>query len=214
MPDTTLGLPARPRSLGEPSATARGGHPPDIERWLNEGVESLSERWIEEILSRDDDPPAERIRIVHRFARLIVRLLPMMLGQHRVQLRPIWLRTAELYGAVAVKRGLAAGEAIEEMHVLRELVIRKLYLEAPMDGSTAWPMREILRLNRALDQAVTQASIGHTDTLFFDFFGPSGGRAILDGEDSLAEVERQLEGIAAEVREHFDVTLADPGDEH
>lgn len=186
----------------------------DIEGWLQEGAEVLTARWIEEILRRGGDPPPERARIVRRFARLIVGLLPMMLGPHRVQLRPVWLRAAELYGAVAAKRGLAAGEVIEEMHVLRELVIRKLYVDAPLDGSTAWPMREILRLNRALDQAVTQASVGHTDTLFFDFFGPSAGRTILDGNGTGAEVERQLEGLAAEIREHFDVALAEPGDEH
>ena len=66
--------------------------------------------------------------IVERFAELLVRLLPLMLGPHRDQIAPIWDRTSELYGAIAAKRGLAAGEAIEELHLLRAVSYTHLTL--------------------------------------------------------------------------------------
>ncbi|MEM7415761.1 MAG: hypothetical protein AAF389_09720 [Gemmatimonadota bacterium] len=181
----------------------------DLSDWLTDRCGLLADRWIRDVLRREQSPPEVRIRIVGRFARLIVRVLPMMLGPHRNELRPAWDRAAELYGAVGAKRGLAAGEVIEEFHLLRELVIRELYADAPLDGSTAWPMREVLRLNRALDRAVTHASIGHTDTLFFDFFGPDTGRSILGSDDVAAEAELQLEQLTAEIREHFGAAFAD-----
>lgn len=206
MPDPTLD-PIDDRSTVEVHETSdvstREPVVRDLSNWLADRSGLLAERWIRDILRREQSPPEVRVRIVGRFARLIARVLPMMLGPHRNELRSTWDRTAELYGAVAAKRGLAAGEVIEEFHALRELVIRELYADAPLDGSTAWPMREVLRLNRALDRAVTHASIGHTDTLFFEFFGPDAGRSILGSDDVPAEAERQLEELTAEIREHF-----------
>jgi len=121
-----------------------------------------------------------------------------MLGPHRDQILPLWIRGFELFGAVAAKRGLAAGEAIEEVHLLRELVIRDLYRDPPMGGTVPLSLREVLRLNRALDRAVTHASVGHTDALFFEFFEAEGA-ALLRGEDIAAEVAEQLDGIGTDV---------------
>jgi hypothetical protein len=173
--------------------------PKALTRWLTRLVPSLSERWIEEIERRGHTGSAGDASLVERFAGLIVRLLPLMLGPHRDQIQPLWDRAGALYGAIAAKRGLAAGEALEELHLLRELVIRDLYRDPPAGGRVRLSLREILRMNRALDRAVTHVSVGHTDTLFFDFFESDGAGAILAGPDALAEAERQLESISQEV---------------
>jgi hypothetical protein len=121
------------------------------------------------------------------------------MGPYRDQIQPLWDRAAELYGAVAAKRGLAAGEAIEELHILRELVIRDLYRDPPLGGTAPLSLREILRLNRALDRAVTHVSIGHTDAMFFQFFEGDGARSLLGGDDIAGEAESQLMSISSEV---------------
>ena len=129
-----------------------------------------------------------------------VGLLPLMLGPYREQIQPLWDRAAELYGAMAAKRGLAAGEAIEEVHALRELVIRDLYRDPPAGGSVRLSLREILRMNRALDRIVTHASVGHTDALFFEFFEVEAPK-LPKGPEAYEEAGAQLGQIEAEVEE-------------
>jgi len=193
-------------SVGTEVERERGGDmshrrlgPKALTRWLTRLVPSLTERWVEEIEHRGHAGSPEAVSVVRQFAELIVRLLPLMLGPHRDQIQPLWDRAGVLFGAVAAKRGLAAGEALEELHLLRELVIRDLYRDPPAGGRVRLSLREILRMNRALDRAVTHVSVGHTDALFFDFFEPDGQRAILAGDDALQEAERQLVVVSDEV---------------
>jgi hypothetical protein len=178
--------------------------PRELTSWLDELVPSLTERWIEEIRRRGQTGGNGLAQVVERFAELLVRLLPLMLGPHREQMEPLWVRTSELFGAVAAKRGLAAGEAIEELHILRELVIRDLYRSPPAGGTVRLSLREILRMNRALDRAVTHGSVGHTDALFFEFFGEEGTTGLLRGSDVAEEAEAQLRQIDAELRENLE----------
>jgi hypothetical protein len=178
--------------------------PKELTVWLRGRVGSLTKLWVDEIRARGLGGDAAVHQVVERFAELLVGLLPLMLGPHRDQITPLWDRTAELYGAVAAKRGLAAGEAIEEVHQLRELVIRDLYRDPPLGGRVPLSLREILRLSRALDRAVTHVSVGHTDALFFEFFGSDGGRSLLSGDDVVAEAGAQLESISQEVRRIVD----------
>lgn len=187
-------------------ATARsetGGRIGTVEltEWLEERVPSLRDLWVQELRGRGLGRDARLEVVVEMFADQIVRLLPGLLGPSRDQLQPLGDRVAELFGAVAAKRGLAAGEAIEEIHALRELVIRDLFRDPPLGGTVPLSLREVLRLNRALDRTVTFASIGHTDALFFEFFEPEVTSAVLRGEDVAAEAEEQLVAIRAEVRE-------------
>ena len=78
-------------------------------------------------------------------------------------------------------------------------MIRLLYQDPPLGGRVPVSLREVLRLNRAIDRGVTHASIGHTDALFFSLFEGSG---IPDAppEDLIAEVRDQLAGIREELR--------------
>jgi len=175
--------------------------PKALTRWLTGLVPSLTERWVEDIFGRGHAGPPESQALVGRFAELLVGLLPLMLGPHRDQIHPVWDRTSELFGAMAARRGLAAGEAIEEVHALRELVIRDLYQNPPARGRVRLSLREVLRMNRALDRAVTHVSVGHTDALFFEFFESEGADTVLRGPDALEEAGAQLDQIEAEVEE-------------
>jgi hypothetical protein len=192
-----------PRLSRDGSMTPRLG-PKELTGWLRGRVGSLTKLWVDEIRARGRGGDPGVHEVVERFAELLVGLLPLMLGPHRDQITPLWDRTAELYGAVAAKRGLAAGEAIEEVHQLRELVIRDLYRDPPLGGRVPLSLREILRLSRALDRAVTHTSVGHTDALFFEFFGPDGGRSLLSGDDVATEAGVQLDLVSQEVRRIVD----------
>ena len=185
--------------------------PKELASWLQKRVQSLTQMWIHELQGRGMGRTPGVSVIVERFAELLVRLLPLMLGPHRDQIAPIWSRTSELYGAIAANRGLAAGEAIEELHLLRELVIRDLYRDPPMGGTVPLSLREILRLNRSLDRAATHASVGHTDALFFEFFGSEGGKSLLPGNDVASEAAIQLEQISSEVRSIVEHVVARSG---
>jgi len=171
----------------------------ELTRWLNARVPDLQERWSHEIRSRGLGQSPSFEPVVERFVAKLVYLLPYLMGPYRDQIQPIWDRAAELYGAVAAKRGLAAGEAIEEVHILRELVIRDLYRDPPLGGTAPLSLREILRLNRALDRAVTHASIGHMDAMFFQFFEGDGARSLLGKDDVAGEADTQLTNLSTEV---------------
>jgi len=175
--------------------------PRELTQWLDELVPSLTTRWVEEIRQRGQVEGNGLAAVVEGFAALLVRLLPQMLGPHREQMEPLWIRTAQLFGAVAAKRGLAAGEAIEELQLLRELVIRDLYRSPPAGGTVRLSLREILRMNRALDRAVTHGSVGHTDALFFEFFEGEGATSLLRGSDVAEEAWEQLGQIDTELQE-------------
>jgi hypothetical protein len=83
-----------------------------------------------------------------------------------VQAESVLQQAAELYGNLGAQRGLAAGDAVEELQILREILLRLLHGETSR-GALSPELRDLLQLNRLIDRAVTYASIGHTDTLFF-----------------------------------------------
>ena len=172
----------------------------DLSRWLDDRKKGLVENWMHELQARELGGGSGAQALVHRFADQLVGLLPEMVGPYRNQIESRWDRLAELYGAVAARRGLAAGEAIDEIHVLRELVIRELYRDPPGQCDAPLMLREFLRLNRSLDRVVTHVSVGHTDALFFQFFEGDGVTAPSLPSDALdAEAEEQLDEIADEV---------------
>jgi len=186
-----------PRPVGP--APRRRVDPIELASWLRERDERLGEAWSEELRSRGLGNGSAVDRVVDTFVRRLVDFLPWLLGPYREQVEPLWVRASELFGAMAAKRGLAAGEVIEEFQVLRELVIRDLYRDPPLGGRVPLSLRDILRLNRAIDRGITYASVGHTDTMFFQFFEADGQAVARPPEEVALEVETQLRVILDEM---------------
>lgn len=138
--------------------------------------------------------------LLEQFIELLLDLLPGLLGRYRDQLEPLWTQTSELFGSLAANRGLAAGEAVEEAQFLREAVLRLLYQDPPLAPTGPMGLREVLRLNRVIDELVTYTSVGHTDALFFALFQGSGVPERLS-DDVRYEIRSQLEAIRVLVDE-------------
>jgi len=174
--------------------------PAEFAAWVEERLPRLVGRWHREILSRYDNAHGVN-GLLEEFLTLLAGFLPALLAPERDQVEPIWIRASELFGAVAARRGLAAGEVIEEMQLLREAVIRLLYQDPPMAGRTRLSLREVLRLNRAIDTGVTHASVGHTDAMFFWLFEGSGIPDTPPTGELLEELRSQLDAIRADLVE-------------
>jgi hypothetical protein len=169
----------------------------ELTAWLHERVGRLAGEWSEEVRTRGREHSPFVDDVVARFLLQLTSFLPLLLGPRREDLQPLWSRACELFGTLAAKRGLAAGEVIEEFQVLRELLIRDLY-ESPL-ASGAPTLRETLRLNRALDRGVTHASVGHTDAMFFQLLEASGAGAVTTPDEAAREAHAQLEVIREEL---------------
>ena len=173
----------------------------ELAAWLERRLDPMSSTWAAEIRARGVAGTRALDDVLDRFTAVLVSFLPWMLGPWRDTVDPLWLRAAELFGSVAARRGLAAGEVIEEFQILRELVIRDLYRDPPAAGRVPLSLRDILRLNRGIDRGVTHASVGHTDALFFQFFETEGGGPVEDAESLMAEIAEQLDVLEAELRQ-------------
>lgn len=170
----------------------------DISRWLAERAEPLRERWLVMVRGRVEAARGDgRNELTEAFLDLFIDILPLCLSPVRDHAEPLWDTTAELFGSFAANRGLAAGEVIEEVQILRECVIRMLYQDPPRAPFGPSALRDVLHLNRLADRLVTHASVGHTDALFFALFQGSGAPEALSDEVRY-ELRAQLEGIRRE----------------
>jgi hypothetical protein len=170
--------------------------PSELARWLEERADRIRDRWLSDISGREGWTQPEEELIVE-FFDLFVAMLPHGLGPSKEQVEPLWVQSAGLFGLMAAQRGLAAGEVIEEFQMLRDAVIRFLYAEPPVSGPLRISLRDLLRVNRLIDRGVTQASVGHTDRLFFALFQ---GRGVSEGltDENIAEIRAQLGAIRRE----------------
>jgi hypothetical protein len=171
-----------------------------LSAWLRERGSTLAAEWADEVRARGRDHTPVVDALVERFLRQLTAFLPLLLGPRGEELQSLWARACELFGTMAAKRGLAAGEVIEEMQVLRALVIRDLYQVPPTDGAPT--LREALRLNRVLDRGITYASVGHTDAMFFQLLEASGAGASTP-EEAAEEADAQLRVIREELEERL-----------
>ncbi len=123
-----------------------------VERWAH---------WLGDRMTATSTVPPE---LVKRELLLLIDVFATMVGPLRRETRAIWSRAAEQYGRHAAIRGLAAGEVVEEMQYLRELLIRHL---APAIAALRprQGMALLLRLNRLVDRGVAMAVVGYTDEL-------------------------------------------------
>ncbi len=175
--------------------------PLELSVWVEMRVPRITQRWLREVQSRYASDARGVNGLLEEFLELLTSFLPVMIGPYRDQVEPLWIRCSTLFGAMAAKRGLAAGEVIEEFQILREVVIRILYQEPPLAGRAKVSLRDLLRLSRAIDMGVVHASVGHTDALFFSLFEGSGVPEVPPTADLEKEVRSQLHAIREEVRE-------------
>lgn len=136
--------------------------------------------------------------LVRQELSLLIDVFGSMVGPLRRETKAIWLRITEEYGRHAAARGLAAGEVVEELQYLRELLIRFL---APAIAALRprQGMALLLRLNRLVDRGVAMAVVGYTDALVAGLLpnaedGASGRRT-----PEPAELSRALTEIRAEL---------------
>lgn len=171
----------------------------DFTRWFTSHAHPLAERWLSGLHLSSDPAEDHGVReLVTSFLEVLLELLPHAIGPLRSSAEPLWVEASELYGTLAAQRGLAAGEVIEEFHVLREAVLRLLWSDPPLMNPDRLALREVLRLNRVLDRGVTAASVGHTDVLFFALFQSAGIPPQLS-DDLRYEMREQLQGIRREL---------------
>jgi hypothetical protein len=177
----------------------------ELKRWLEGNGELIGRRWWGEIRRREDRRGEHGDGLLSGFLNHLVSFLPACLGESRQEAEEVWQSATHLYGSLALRRGLASGEVVEEIQLLREVILR-LLMESPLneENQTALP-RELLALNRVLDQGVVQASIAYVDDLFFAHLQGSG---VPEGVTSevVEETTRALEGFRR------DLATADPVD--
>jgi len=130
---------------------------------------------------------------VERELRLIIDTIVEMVGPFRRETKTVWFDVCEHYGRVAAARGLAAGEVVEEMQYLRELLTRTL--SPVLAAMRARPgLAIMMRLNRVLDKGIAVAVVGYTDALVATLFSQNGVPTT-ETELDEGEVERQLDAI-------------------
>ncbi len=172
--------------------------PAELSRRLDEQREAIADRWLLEVCSRSESVDGELLALIREFLHLLASLLAPGLGAFRDQVEVTLQQAAELYGNLGAHRGLAAGESVEEVQLLRGILLRFLYSLPQGEGSQGVSLRDLLQLNRLVDLGATYASVGHTDTLFFNLFHGTG---VSDAPtpELLAEVREQIAGIRAEL---------------
>lgn len=134
---------------------------------------------------------------VERELRLIIDIMSEMVGPYRREAKAVWFRVCEHYGRLAAARGLAAGEVVEEMQYIRELLTR--ILSPVLAAMRARPgMAIMLRLNRVLDKGIAVAVVGYTDALVATLFSQNGVPAA-DADFDLQDIDRQIDAMEDEL---------------
>lgn len=176
--------------------------PDELSQWLEARSTEIVDRWALEVRARSHEVDGPLADLIPEFLSLLVSFLPPAMGPWKDHVKPLFQQSAELYGNLAAVRGLAAGEAVEEMQLLREVLIRFLHTDPPQaeDGRSEPPLglRESLHLNRFVDDGVTFASVGHMDTLFFNLLHGTGVTSEPEGE-VLEEIRSQVRTLASEL---------------
>ena len=180
--------------------TMRPSHPVlvAVGRALSARRDEIVREWAEWTVDRVASVPTIRPRTIERYLALLVGLLVEMSGPLRRRALELWLSACEAYGRTAAERGLAAGEVVEEIQHLRELLIRHLS-EAVGALPDRAAMAAVLRLNRMVDKGIAHAVVGYTDALVETLFNQRGVPVGVAGplED---EVEQRLVALEGELK--------------
>jgi len=174
-----------------------------LKAWLELREEDIADRWMQELRLSEGRQGGGSENLLEEVVRHLVSFLPPCIGEFRERGIEVWQQAAHLYGSLALRRGLAAGEVVEEFQLLRGVILR-LYLldvlsktEGEGSGKTILHM-DFLTLNRVLDKGVSRANVSYVDDLFFAHLQGSG---VSEGvNDEVAEeLLRQLEGFREEL---------------
>lgn len=163
----------------------------ELKRWLEGSAEKITHRWHSEVRIREDRRGDSGDGFLKSVLDHLVSFIPHCLGEQRETGEEIWQQAAHLYGSLALQRGLAAGEVVEEFHLLRDAVFGLLFEVEGGRMSEAGFSRDILTLNRIIDAGVVQASVAYVDDLFFSHLQGSG---VPEGvtDDLVEEIRSQL----------------------
>lgn len=166
-------------------------------RVIAELRDQMAVQWADWLGDRITSTPTIPRALVEREFRILLDIISEMVGPLRREVGTVWLRACEHYGRIAATRGLAAGEVVEELQFLRELLIRNL---APVLAAmrARQGMAIMLRLNRVLDKGIAVAVVGYTDALVATLFAQNGVPSFATEYDA-ADVERQLDGFEQEL---------------
>jgi hypothetical protein len=167
-------------------------------RVIAEMRDSMVSQWADWLGDRMTAAPTIPRSTVEREFRLLFDVMTEMVGPLRREIDAVWFHVCEHYGRTASARGLAAGEVVEELQFLRELLIRNL---APVLVAmrARQGMAIMLRLNRVIDKGVAVAVVGYTDALVATLFSQNGV-PVPGPEHDFAEVERQIDLLEQELQ--------------
>lgn len=168
-----------------------------VGRGIAAARDGLLDGWTKWLLERDTGGQALDPAALARPLSLILDLMVHMSGPLRGEARESWFAATELYGRLAEARGLSAGEVVDELQHLRELVIVEL-----ADLFVALPARQqvpaVLRISRVLDTAVSNAVVGYTDALVANMFSREG--VPVPTTENVQELLTQLGALEADVK--------------
>jgi hypothetical protein len=186
--------PAPRSTIGGPLALTTD----ELNRWLDDHREAIADRWLAEIRSRSEGMDEEELALVGEFLHLITAFLAPGLGGYREIVEHLFQEAATLFGNLGAFRGGAVGETVEEFQLLREVVLRTLYVHPPGETPSFPGLRDFLQLNRLIDLGVVYTSVGHADSLFFNLLHRTG---VLDTSrsDFFERVRDQIGGIREEL---------------
>jgi len=174
-----------------------------LTHWLENNEGTIADRWMQELRVGDGRKEGGIGEFFEKVVRYLVSFLPGCVGERRERDLEVWTQAAHLYGSLALRRGLAAGEVVEELELLRGVILR-LYLRDVPAGNPGEqltkpePHRDFLTLNRVLDRGVSRANVSYVDDLFFAHLqGPGVPEEVTD--EVKEELLRQLESFRQEL---------------
>jgi hypothetical protein len=172
----------------------------ELKLWLVENDERIARRWRAGIRAKEGRSVGDGDGFLGYFLDNLIAFLSPCLGDQREAGEGVWQQATHLYGSLALQRGLAAGEVVEELQLLRGVILKLLLEDPPEDWRHRGFQRDLLTLNDTLDLGVVRASIAYVDDLFFAHLQGSG---VPDGVTSEVEAEMglQLETFRKELAE-------------
>ena len=176
----------------------RASHPSLLAagRVMADRRDAMASQWLDWLNDRAAAPTIPR-HTIERELRLFLEVLGEMVGPMRREVKEIWQQVCHHYGRVAAARGLAAGEVVEEIQFVRELLTRSLApVVAPLRARQA--MAIMLHMNGVLDYGIGAAVVGYTDALVATLFAQNGVPSA-EAELDPIDVERQLDSLEGEL---------------